>query len=210
MKGLKGAVALFVFGGMMVSSCVKHEIIPAPEAVVDLNCYFQGFINGTDVELTQNVNGYTCNPTKEKIIVPAPEYSSAIYYAEMSSATTPIFIKVGMGSVMWDAATVQDPTLTLFNNFFLNNLNPAYSDDATAGFEVQYRDNAGNIWLSHENSVNAQNVVFSNIKQESDAYGDYSAFTCAFNCYVYKQDQTTMAWDSIQIQNAVYKGWFKR
>jgi hypothetical protein len=210
MKNYKLGFAAILLTGLTLGSCIEHEIIPAPEPVVDLECHFQGFVNGTDIELTQNVNGYDCNPTKEKIILPAPQYSSAIYFSEMSSAQTPVYVKVGMGSVLWDAASVSDPTLTLFNNFFLNNLTPVYSDNGTAGFEVEYRDSQGKLWNSHQNSVNAQNVTFTAIKQESDSNGDYSMFTCNFNCYVYNQDMTTLEWDSLNIQNAVYEGWFKR
>jgi hypothetical protein len=210
MKNYKTGIAAILFAGLTLGSCIEHEIIPAPEPVVDLECHFQGFVNGTDVELSQNVNGYNCNPTKEKIILPAPQFSSAIYFSEMSSAQTAVYVKIGMGSVLWDAATVSDPTLTLFNNFFLNNLTPAYSDNGTAGFEVEYRDPSGKLWNSHENSVNAQNVTFSALKQESDSNGDYSMFTCNFSCYVYNQDVVTLEWDSLNIQNAVYEGWFKR
>ena len=210
MKITKFGIAAILLTGLTLGSCIEHEIIPAPEPVVDLECHFQGFVNGTDVELTQNVNGYNCNPTKEKIILPAPQLSSAIYYSEMSSGQTAVYVKVGLGSVLWDAASVSDPTLTLFNDFFMNNLTPAYSNNAVAGFEVEYRDPMGKIWTSHDNSVNPQNVTFSSIKQESDSNGDYSMFTCNFNCYVYNQDVVTLEWDSLNIQNAVYKGWFKR
>lgn len=210
MKNYKIGIAAILFTGLTLGSCIEHEIIPAPIPVVDLECRFQGFINSTDVVLTQNITGYNCNPTKEKIILPAPQYSSAIYFSEMSSVETAVYVKVGMGSVLWDAASVSDPTLTLFNNFFLNNLTPAYSDNATNGFEVEYRDQAGKIWNSHENSVNPQNVIFSSVKQESDMNGDYSMFTCNFSCYVYNQDAVSLEWDSINIQNAVYEGWFKR
>ena len=79
-----------------------------------------------------------------------------------------------------------------------------------SGIEVSYRDAAGRTWVSHDNSVNAQNASFTGISQESDETGDYSKFTCNFNCYVYYQDPGTMLWDSIQIQNAAFKGWFKR
>lgn len=210
MKNYKFGIALILFSGLTLGSCIEHEIIPAPEPVVDLECHFQGFVNGTDVELTQNVNGYDCNPSKEKIILPAPQFSSAVYYSQMSSGTSPVFVKIGLGSVLWDASTVSDPTLSLFNNFFLNNLTPAYSNNAISGFEVEYRDPAGKVWASHDNSVNAQNVTFSAIKQESDSNGDYSMFSCSFNCYVYNQDAVTLLWDSLHIQNAVYEGWFKR
>jgi hypothetical protein len=210
MKNYKFGIAVVLFSGLALASCIKHEIIPAPEPVVDLKCHFQGYVNGTAIEFTQNVNGYTCNPSKEKIILPTPQMSSAIYYAEISSGQSAQSVKLGIGSVLWDASTVSDPTLTIFNDFFLNNLTPTYSDNAVLGFEVEYRDVAGKTWASHENSVNMKNVTFSSVKQESDANGDYSKFKCNFNCYVYNQDAVTLLWDSLSVQNAVFEGWFKR
>ena len=115
-----------------------------------------------------------------------------------------------MGSVMWDAASVADPTLPIFNDYFLNNMTPAYSNNSANGIEIQYRDSNGKIWASKENSVNAQNAIFSNIKQESDANGDYSMYTLNFECYVYHYDIGLDELDSVRIQNAVLKAWFKR
>ena len=41
-----------------VSSCIEHEVIPPPSSTVNLTCTFNGYVNGTQVELTQNVNSY--------------------------------------------------------------------------------------------------------------------------------------------------------
>ena len=49
---------LLLFVGLLFSACIEHEVIPAPETTVDLNAAFIGFVNGTQVEFTQNVNGY--------------------------------------------------------------------------------------------------------------------------------------------------------
>ena len=49
---------LLLFAGLLFSACIDHEVIPAPENTVDLNSAFVGYVNGTQVEFTQNVNGY--------------------------------------------------------------------------------------------------------------------------------------------------------
>ena len=210
MKNIKIVSIALLSGILLFGSCMKHEIIPAPSKKVDLYCYFQGTINGTDIKWTQNVNGYTCYTSKTKIIVPSPDLSSAIYYAKMGSSSKTQFVKLGLGSVAWDAYAADVPTLTLFNDFYKIMVNPPYSDGALAGFEVTYRDAQGIEWVSHQNSVNFQSVAFSDIVQESDVDGDYSKFKCLFDCYVYYQNPVTTAWDSLPINNAQFTGWFKR
>lgn len=210
MRTLKFTLSILLFSALVLGSCIKHEVIPAPVPMVELNCHFQGTINGTSVEFTENVNGYYCQGTKAKIILPPPDLSSAKYYSEILSSESNVSIKVGLGSVMWDASTTSDPTLGQFNSFFNANTLPNYSDIAENGFEVTYRDGSGTTWVSKEASVNFQSVTFSNIKQEQDTTGDYSQFNCAFECYVYHTDQITLELDSLRIQSALFKGWFKR
>ncbi|MBL4861434.1 MAG: hypothetical protein JKY09_00240 [Crocinitomicaceae bacterium] len=201
-------IGVLVLGitSLVLGSCIKHEVIPPPVPSVDLNAHFYGVINGAETELTENVLGYANDSEKAKIILPPPSFSSAVYYSEMSSAQVATSIKVGVGSVSWDASLSTDPGLTSFNSFFQANANPGYSDNGASGFEVTYRDGFGAVWKSSENSVNVQNVQFSDIVQESDSTGDYSLFTCNFNCYAYSFDQS----DSIKIEDALYEGWFKR
>lgn len=210
MKNLKFGVAGVFTVILGLSSCIEHEVIPAPEPTVDLFCHFQGTINGTNVELTQNVLGYAIENTKAKILLPPPSLSSAVYFSEILSSQTSVAIKVGLGSVTWDASTSNEPTLALFNAFHMNTLTPTYSTSGNSGFEVSYRDGLGKTWVSRQNSVNAQTVTFSNILQESDASGDYSKFDCDFACYVYRIDPVTLLEDSVRIQAAKFKGWFKR
>jgi hypothetical protein len=203
---LFGSIAL----SLGLSSCIEHEVIPAPEPVVDKYCHFEGLINGINTEFTENVNGYYCSGTKAKYILPAPAFSSAVYYSEMISPAYPVSIRIGLGSLQWDAALAAEPSLSSFNDFHMNNTTPPYSNSGAAGFEVAYKDGSGLLWTSKQNSVNFQDVTFSSIKQGSDATGNYSRYVCTFNCYVYRQDPITLVLDSIRIQNAEMIGFFKR
>ena len=201
----KGTLIIGAFA-FLLSSCIDHEVIPAPVPTVDLNSHFSATVDGASVEFTENVLGYVNTSEKAKIILPPPNFSSAVYYSQMSSAEVATSIKVGLGSMVWDAALAPDPGLTTFNNFFTDNDLPQYSQFGSAGFEVTYRDGFGSEWKSLDTSPNAQDVEFVNIKQESDSSGDYSLFTCNFNCYAYNFDFS----DSILIQNGIYRGWFRR
>lgn len=214
---MKKVIALFVFGSLFLAGCPKHEIIPAPTPKVELESHFIGIVNGTQIELTQNVDGYYLDATKVKYILPSPTPSKAIYYADMKSAQTLVSIKVGLGSATFDgSASGGDPSLSVFNSFFTSNTTPTYASMADGGFEVVYRDGSGAVWTS-DPAQTPQDVVFTNIVQESDGSGDYSKFTCTFNCNVYREipdtstpnpnDSITL---SLPIQNAVLKGWFKR
>jgi len=213
---MKKVIALFAFGSLFLAGCPKHEIIPAPTPKVELESSFIGIVNGSQLELTQNVGGYYLEATKTKYILPSPTPSKAAYYANMKSSESLVSIRVGLGSISFDGSADSDPSLAVFNSFFSSTTAPVYSAYAANGFEVVYRDGSGNVWTSDDTQP-AQDVIFTGIVQESDGSGDYSKFTCTFNCNVYRivPDLTTpVLTDSITlslpIQNAILKGWFKR
>ena len=210
MKNLKLGIAIALTSALGFSSCIEHEVIPAPVPMVDLSCHFYGVINGTPLELTENVLGYVGQADKNLILLPSPSYSSAVYTFEMLSSQSAKSAKVSLGSVFWDRGVSTDPTETQFDTFHNNNLTPVFSNGGANGFEFMYRDQAGNEWFSKENSVNFQDVVFSGVSQDTDTSGHYSMFTCNFDCYVYHQDMVTSLWDSMQVQNAVLTGWFQK
>jgi len=202
---------LFAFALIFsLESCIEHEVIPAPVPMVDLSCNFLGTVNGSVMELTQNVNGYIGKATKNLNILPAPSLSSAAYNFEMISTSSMRSIKIVLGSVQWDASVASSPDLPTFNSFHNSNTTPSYSSTGASGFEVSYKDANGISWTSKQNSPNPQNVTFTGILQESDTLGDYSKFVCNFNCYVYHQNAQTLLWDSIFIENGILKGWFQR
>ncbi len=209
---MKKVILFLALGSFILTGCPDHEIIPAPEPKVELDATFVGTINGTPVELTKKVNGYYLDATKTKVILPSPTPSYAVYSAEMKSGQSLVAIKISLGSVTFDGGVSQDPALEVFNNFMLTNTLPTYATGASSGFEVVYRDAMGDVWTSDPAST-PQDVEFTNIVQESDASGDYSKFTCTFNCTVYRTYTDSMGNPvtvSLPIQDAVFTAYFKR
>ena len=204
--------------GISVGSCIKPEVIPAPEPTVDLEASFIGNIGGQVTEFTEFVDGFT--GISDIAIQSSGGTSNAQYTFALQSDQSSAQIRIGLGSISWSSTLgTYRPELNLFNNFFLNNLTPNYSNNALAGFEVVYHTFNDSIFVSRDNSVYAQTVSFdpNSIIQGSDASGDYSKFICNFDCYVYN-DWVDMSGgapgvamtDSILIKNVVFKGWFQR
>jgi hypothetical protein len=199
---------------LTITSCIKHEIVPAPTSTVSLTSKFSGLVNGVPVDLNEGISGYTCLPTQDKNLLSSPLLSSAIFYAEMFSVSEKKAFRIGLGKAFWDANTSSEPSLEIFNNFFIkpSSILPSYKDDCSQGFNVRYTDDNGTIYTSRDTSTQFQNVKFTNIAQESDATGDYCKFTCTFNCYVYylSGPNPPIGLDSVKIQNGQLKGWFKK
>ena len=103
---------------ILLFSCIKHEIIPAPEHKATLKAYFNGTINNTNIEFTENVTGYYGKTSKSQLILPGGQTSSAVYFFEMKSTQTNSSIQVGLGSITWDAGVSAGPSLSTFNAFF--------------------------------------------------------------------------------------------
>lgn len=204
------SIAFFL---LIASSCIEHEVIPPPSSTVDLNCTFSGYVNGTQIELTQNVSGYLGNTNNVIDINPSPNPSFMVYMTEMLSPNQPLSLRLKLGALNWDAAANGEPTLTMFNNYHTNSAinQQNYGDNINAfGFEVTYTDNNSSIWMSRELYNVPHTVTFSNIKQESDNTGDYSFFDCNFTCYVYRNNPVSGVLDSLQVQNAKYTGYFRK
>jgi len=205
---MKKTILLLALGSFFLTGCPKHEIIPAPVPHVELHSEFLGTINGTSVELTQNVSGYFLEALKTKVILNSPTPSYAIYSAEMKSAESLVSIKINLGSVYFDAGVSQDPSLDVWNSFINANAtptDPAYTVGGMDGFEVVYRDGTGAIWTS---DATGTDVKFTNIVQESDATGDYSKFLCTFNCTVFRTVGPNTY--SLPITDAQFTAYFKR
>jgi hypothetical protein len=195
---------------MTTIACNKREIIPAPVQKVELESHFFGKINGTDLEFTEDVLGYTSSSTYD-LQINALSLDSAVYYSTMSSPDQNRSITVGHGSIQFDANTASVPSLSQFNNFYNTNLTPFFSNSGKNGFTIQYKDTQGRTWRSNQSGIlPSESVAYSNVRQESDANGDYSKFTVAFNTYVYYYDFILAELDSLAVTQAVYTGWYKR
>lgn len=207
---MKKTILLLALGSFLFTGCPKHEVIPAPVPHVELYSEFLGTINGTNVELTQNVNGYYNEALKTKVILTSPTPSYAIYSAEMKSSQSLVAIKVNLGSVYFDAAVADDPTLEVWTSFFEANDDPddpPYTAGAMDGFEVVYRDGTGAVWTA-DLTAPGNTVKFTNVVQESDGTGDYVKFLCTFDCTVTRTVGPNTY--TLLIEDAQFTGYFKR
>lgn len=198
--------------GILIFSCNKREIIPAPERKVDLKNHFYGKINGVDVvELTQNVNGFR-GTSGVDLIINASTLDSAIYHSIFASTESLQGISVGHGSIVFDWNASDRPTLANFESFYLSgpNQNPVFAPGGLTGFTFTYTDGSGRNWRSNANGL----VAYSSMAIESDDSGDYAKFKVAFETEVFHTYYDPVlqvdVTESMLITDAVYTGWYKR
>ena len=211
MKTLK-FYSLFLIVTLFTSSCIEHEVIPPPVNTVDLNCYFVGYVNGTQVEFTQNVNGYGAQVVNVEDINPSPALSKKTYGTKIKSFYNPQAIRLKFGTLEWDASANSQPTVAMFNDYHSSNsaIPINFSDLGENGVEIEYVDNNGVSWLSRETDLN-QDAVFSILSQSSDNTGDYSIFQCDIaTCKVWRINPQTSLDEFLEISNAKITSWFKR
>ena len=202
---------LLLFVGLIFSSCIEHEVIPAPETTVDLNAAFIGFVNGTQVEFTQNVNGYGAVAVNAEDINPSPTPSHMTYGSKIKSIYNDQAIRVKFGTLDWDVSQNSYPTVSMFNDWLntWSNTPVSFSDQGLSGIEIEYTDNLGVSWVSRESDL-GQTGTFVIKKQESDNTGDYSLFECTFSCLVWRINPQTNLDESLNIANGKITSWFKK
>jgi hypothetical protein len=196
---------------LLFSACIEHEVIPPPVNTVDLNCAFVGFVNGTQVEFTQNVNGYGAVSMNTEDINPSPTPSHITYGSKIKSIFNDQAIRVKFGTLDWDVSQNSYPTVSMFNDW-LNvwaNTPVSFSDQGLNGIEIEYTDNNGVSWVSRESDP-GQTATFVIKNQESDNTGDYSLFECTFSCLVWRINPQTNLNESVNIENGKITSWFKK
>ena len=216
-KNMRKEIVGFFFISMIfvLSSCIKHEVIPPPSNKVDLNCTFQGFVNGTNAEYTQNVLGYNCFNDNLFYNNPSPTLSNCLYTSEISSLQQNQKIKITFGPMQWDAGVSAIPTLTLFNDFHSSNsgvqvplMDIGNMTGANPGVQIEYWDANGDRWET--STADAPGFVsFTTLNQASDNSGDYSLFECNFSVTVFRQDPN-QGLLNMTLNNCKFRGWFKR
>ena len=210
MKTLKTLSLCFILS-MSFFSCIEHEVIPPPVNNVDLNAAFIGFVNGTQIEFTQNVLGYGAVSQNAEDINPSPALSKMTYGTRIQSIYNPQAIQVKFGAQEWDVAQNAYPTVSMFNewlNLYSNTPVP-FSNQGLQGVEVEYTDNNGVTWVSRDTDPN-QTATFEFTGSQSDNTGDYSFFKCTFTCLVWRYNAQTALDESINIENGIITSWFKK
>jgi hypothetical protein len=198
---------------LLFSACIEHEVIPPPVNTVDLNCAFVGFINGTQVEFTQNVNGYESLSINAEDINPSPTPSHMTYGSKIrtNKVNYSQAIRVNFGTLDWDVSQNSYPTVSMFNDWLNTwaNTPVSFSDQGFSGIEIEYTDNNDDKWVSRESDP-GQTATFEIKKQESDNTGDYSLFECTFSCLVWRINPQTNLDESVNIENGKITSWFKK
>lgn len=207
---------LFVL--LSASSCIEHEVIPPPTNTLDLNATFVGYVNGTQVEFTQNVLNYKGYSDKFTAIYASPLLSKMLFISEMKSLTDQRAVRLTFGSLDWDASANSTPTLTMFNDFHTSNSGIAlpFRDyttlidvaNTTDGIQIEYTDQTGLVWISRESDP-GQVATFTVLKQATDKTGDYSLFDVTFSCTVWRYNVQTQLDESLTISNGKLRAWFK-
>lgn len=206
---VKSIAALALIG--IVFSCNKREIIPSPERKVELKNHFYGKINGSDIELTQNVNGFS-GTSGVDLIINSSTMDSAVYHSVFSSTQTAQSVSIGHGCIVFDWNASERPTLANFESFYLSGLNqsPVFAANGLGGFTFTYKDGSGKIWKS--GTVGTANYTSMSI--ESDGSGDYAKFRVVFDTEVsrtyYDPVLEIDVTDYMTVTDAVYTGWYKR
>jgi hypothetical protein len=216
MKTFKFAIIGFTLVSLF-SACIEHEVIPPPTNKVDLNASLVGYVNGTQFELTQNVDGYNAITEDTAVVIASPALSKVIYTSTFFSNQNAQSLSLMFGTLDYDASANTEPTLSMFNDWHMSNsgIPILFKDKATMvnqsvdGVQVTYTDNTGKIWYSRETDP-GQIANFTILKQASDGTGDYSLFEVAFSCKVWYVDPQTSLESSLNITNAKYRAWFKR
>ena len=201
-----------------VSSCIEHEVIPPPTNTLDLNATFVGYVNGTQVEFTQNVLNYKGYSDKKTAIYASPELSKMLFISEMKSLTDQRAVRLTFGSLDWDASANSTPTLTMFNDFHTSTsgIDLPFRDEATLldvantidGIQIEYTDQAGLVWISKQSDP-GQIAKFTVLDQATDKTGDYSLFEVTFSCKVWRYNVQTELDESLNISNGKLTAWFK-
>lgn len=210
-------VTVLSFLALAVTSCIKHEVIPPPTNTIPLKASFVGFVNGTQIEFTQNVLGYRGFAGKTSFINPSPTPSKMIYVSEIGSAQDSRAVKLTYGALKWDAGLNAEPNLSMFNDFHSANSGIVlpFKDYNSLinlegdGVQVEYTDQNGLVWISRESDL-GQTTKFLVKKQASDNTGDYTLFECSFSCKVWRVDPQTQEQLSLNLNNAKLNAWFKR
>lgn len=212
-------IFLFLLSATLLNftSCIEHEVIPPPVNTVKLNASFVGYINGTQIEFNENVDGYKGYASKDPYIYASPVLSKIIYASTMKSTFNSQEITVNFGALDWDGSSNTEPTLTMFNDFHTSNSNKTlpfkdYSslvNNNVDGIQVKYTDKNGIEWKSKESDPN-QSATITVLNQASDNTGDYSLFECKFSCLVWTYDVQLAKDVSKTLNNAVVRAWFKR
>jgi hypothetical protein len=203
---MKNLLVILISGGFLFS-CIKHVVIPPPLPVVDLSASFSADTNGVQISYIKDLNGFYVQATNYREILSSPQPSNIKYFSTIQSSNLTDLFKVSVGRDFWDAANGTFPTVGQFKVYFESMLNVSlpFSDDATQGVLLEWRDSNNQLWKTVAASPQPKSFVFTSITQESDESGDYVKFTAVFTATFFSPDMSQQR----TLTNGQYVGYFK-
>jgi hypothetical protein len=196
---------LILLGGAALFSCIKHEVIPPPLPQVELNASFSADTNGTQITYIKGINGFDIKATNYREILTPPQQSNIKYFSSIESINLVESFKVSIGRDFWSASSSAFPPVAQFRVYFESMLAVAFSDNATTGVYLEWRDENNQLWTSKEDSDEPQNFNFVSVSQESDESGDYLKFTAVFNATLYSPDES----QTRTLNNGIFTAYFQ-
>lgn len=201
---MKNYILLFL-GGLALTSCVKHEVIPAPTPpvpTVTYDCSFIGEVDGTSKSLIAGQNGFYCNENKV-IATVTQQPTTGIWFSEILHPSSAEKAKLSHGQMSWPETDNLPSTLD-WRTFYLNNPSPLIADDAIGGVEFSYTDNTGTEFTTQDTSVYNSTINYTFLEADSASNGLFIKYTATINCKVYSE-----AGASKIISGATMKGAYK-
>jgi len=198
-------IILVLLGGFSLFSCIKHEIIPPPLPKVDLTASFSADTNGTQINYIKGLNGFDIKATNYREILTPPQQSNIKYFSSMESTNLVEFFKVSIGRDFWSASNGAFPPVAQFRVYFESMLSVAFSDDATTGVRLEWRDQNNQLWRSKEDSPFPQSFSFVSVSQETDETGDYLKFTAVFTATLFSLDES----ETRTLNNGIFTAYFQ-
>jgi len=201
-----------ILGVTLLTSCVKHEVIPAPTYESSLPISFKGKVDSANFEIIEDIKGFYCETEQAKETLPSPEPSTITYYTSLKSGDVSDMIQLRMGKLRYSVNTSSKPTVDQFNEFFLDDLPQPVEikDDAEDGVVIVYRDSQGKVWKSSETTTLPQTFEISDLETDSDDNGEYMKFVARFSLSLFDDLVDPVASDTIEINDATFVGYFKR
>lgn len=171
-------------GLMSLNACTDHEVIPPPLPLVDLNCDCEATINDSSVTYTDS-----CYYSSEKVIVTGG-VSKAQYKTRIEDEDTPGGLELEVRSINWVDDGTNNPSLSEFKSFFVDNPTPVFSGGINHnGVVIRWTDPNGKVWISDTTtSVCIENFVFNTLIQESDTLADWMQFDANVSCKLINSD----------------------
>lgn len=196
---------LLLLGGLALTSCVKHEVIPAPTPpvpTVEFDCLFTGEVDGVSKSITDGVNGFACNQNKV-IATVTGQPTTGVWYSEIAHPSSAEKVRLSHGQMSWPEGQ-NLPSTYDWRQFYLNNPSPVIADDAIGGVEFSYTDNTGTEFTTQDTSVYNSTINYTFLEADSASNGLFVKFTATINCKLYSE-----AGASKIVSGATFKGAYK-